>query len=128
MARFTLEQTETPPLVFEGEWIAQTLTKWFAGTDHKRWFDLAVYHTSGGEYVVAVEFWTLGHSRPAHQWFAAAPDLRDVEATFRRYDPAAPARLHAHADPGGRVKPDLDALYQFAVAKILERHPELRSL
>jgi hypothetical protein len=131
MSKFTLERTDTPPLVFEGERIAQSLTKWFAGTDQHKWFDVAVYHTTGGEYVVSVEFWTSGHSRPAHQWFAAAADRQDVEATFRRYDPAAPARMHSHlpehAPHGANAKPDLGALYELAIAKLLERHPELRS-
>ena len=86
MKQCRLQRTGEPWLAFEGELIAQSNGQWAAGKEQKRWHDLRLYRTAGGEYVVHVVYRTTRGSELNYSWakVAAADEFAHV---LRSYEP-----------------------------------------
>lgn len=58
MTTFTLPRTGDRPLQFDGEQIAETDSRQTQGPCQTRWYELALYRTDGGKYVIAIGYRT----------------------------------------------------------------------
>ena len=99
MTDYTLPRTGDSPLTFRGDLIAEADSQARQGPAETRWYELAVYRTAGGSYVVAVGFrsrWQGEQGRNTARVFATPAEVR---AYLRDYDPCDPA-LWAGIPPG----------------------------
>lgn len=112
------------PLVFEGEQLAAETGPIENGIEHARWYNLAVYRTDAGQYVLAREFRTVWQGEfSAHEgWvYATLDEVRDQ----LRHIALPPTRI---GFPEGerwnerqtRVIATLTALYHQRVSALLD--------
>ena len=90
MTDYTLPRTGDSPLTFRGDLIAEADSQARQGPAETRWYELAVYRTAGGSYVVAVGFrsrWQGEQGRNTARVFATPAEVR---AYLRDYDPCDP--------------------------------------
>lgn len=52
MEKIRLHRDNQKDLVFNGEEIASTSSKWISGQDQTRWTEYTLYRTAGGKYVL----------------------------------------------------------------------------
>ena len=58
METYTLKRTGDRPLRFKGTLLSEASTKALDGPANNRWWDLWLYQTIGGQYVLAVKYCT----------------------------------------------------------------------
>jgi len=130
MSKITLTRTGQAPLTFEGEQLASSCTQTTSGQGQNRWHAIAVYRTSGGAYVVSVEYHTQWDGE--ENWFTAqtSSDPAAVEVILRQALEASLSRIEgyppgeAYADKQRRMLLNLRNRYESAVSEILSAEPE----
>lgn len=91
MQEFRLKRTGQMPLAFTGRRLAVAGGKNFAGRDQVRWYELAIYETAGGRYVLEVVYRTEWRGETPHFFAAVAaagstPSAGSGQAGSRRAD------------------------------------------
>lgn len=112
---YTLPRTGDSPLTFRGDLIAEADSQARQGPAESRWYEIALYRTAGGSYVVAVGFrsrWQGEQDRNTARVFATPAEVR---AYLRDYDPCDP-ELWAGIPPGVHDADRRNALTRSAVA------------
>lgn len=120
---YTLRRTGERPLRFQGERIAEAGGSHQFGRDQNRWHDIAVYLTSGGKFVVHVEYCTRwqGEADHSHVEICDQPDA--VAAVLRNYNPlelvAGFPADDRYAERQARLFRDIRLRYDSLVSEVL---------
>ena len=80
METVTLERTGDVPLTFEGEVVSEGDTSFIRGQRQNRWYELTLYRTKGGKWVLATVYrsqWQQEHDARAAQVYATAQEVVD---------------------------------------------------
>jgi len=119
----TIPRTGDRPLQFDGDLIAEATSRQQQGPCQSRWYELALYRTASGKYVVAIGYRT--------QWQGELPrDEAHVESTLAGAVEALKStipELPLHAFPAGgqfdakraHVEAAVRACYEHAITEIL---------
>ncbi len=124
MTTFTLPRTGDRPLQFDGEQIAEADSRQPQGPCNNRWYELALYRTDGGKYVIAIGYRT--------QWQGELPrDEVHIEATaagavevLRSTIPELP--MHSmplgdrYDEKRAHIEANVRACYEHAISELLE--------
>lgn len=125
MDTIKLQRTGQAPLEFTGEVIARNGGQIENGQEQNRYYDISVYRTGGGNYVIAVEYCTCWRGESNYH-FAASTDvpqnieiiLREAEAdcglAFVGYPPG-----EAYAEKQGRLKLSLRQRFEQQMSDVL---------
>lgn len=87
-SKHTLPRSNNSPLSFTG----RLLDEVDGESDHLRWYVLHVYQTTGGKYVVHVQFRTRWRGESDHDWVQVVDDASGVAKALREYDVLPPGR------------------------------------
>jgi len=130
METITLTRTGQSPLVFDGELVAAASSHHGGGQQHNRWHEAAIYRTSAGTYVVAVEYCTQWQGEQGRHWAVPATDGRAVETILLEIGaesqslPIGYPIGEAYADRQARMLADLTARYDHLVSELLASWPD----
>ena len=92
-----LTRTGDAPLAFIGRILTDVSGKRLGEGDVPRWYDLAIYETAGGQYVVAIGYRTTGKGETGRDTLAVFADRNELQDALKRYDPVA----HVQSVPPG---------------------------
>jgi hypothetical protein len=128
MPKYKLERTGQAPLSFEGALIAENEGKWAAGKEQNRWHDLRLYRTSGGKYVLQIEYCTQwqGELSYAQAEVVAAENVTDA---LHEYCPPEHLqgfpRMQQYADRQSNLLEWIRQRYEKQVSELLSKIDEL---
>lgn len=120
MTTITLTRTGNRPIRFDGEQIASASTKAGQGPAESRWWDLALYRTAAGAYVVQIVYDTLWQGDSSRSDVYSCPDAAAVVDAVRSHDHRR--GIHGYHNPGERQERllrALDAAYQAGITRLL---------
>ena len=128
MKEYTLTRTGDRPLHFSGECIAAADGKIHSGKEQNRWYELAVYRTAAGKYVVEVAYRTQWQGEGAHYRATVCSTIDEVADEMRTTDateylegfPAHPD----YADKQARLIASLRTRLGTLISEIFEQLPE----
>jgi DNA topoisomerase IB len=78
MTLFTLPRSGQQPLVFTGEGLAESLGDLCEGQEQSRWHNIKVYRTTGGKYVLAIQYRTRWTKSKHEENNEVARDVAEV--------------------------------------------------
>lgn len=87
MQRFTIPRTGDAPVVFEGEHLAEVSTRLAAGRERNRWFEVDLYRTQAGKYVLAIDFHTMWQGEHDTSRVVLCDSPADVRAELTLFNP-----------------------------------------
>ena len=87
METMTLERDALPPVRFPGERLAQVSGRMVGGTEHNRWYELALYQHEHRHYVLAWRYRTLWHGENRHARVETWGTLDEAMRAFAEFDP-----------------------------------------
>lgn len=87
MEEYVLKRTGDRPLKFNGELVAEVGGKWHAGAEQNRWYEIRVYRTAGGKYVVEVAYETMWQGEDSYHYARVCNTIRDVLEEIEFFDP-----------------------------------------
>ncbi|MCD6364477.1 MAG: hypothetical protein J7M14_01245 [Planctomycetes bacterium] len=123
MQEFRLKRTGRMPLAFTGRRLAVAGGKNFAGREQVRWYELAVYETAGGQYVLEIVYRTEWRGETPH-FFAAVVAAGEFAAALEGYDPLACVQgfppTQANAAKQKNLLAHMRRQYEKAVSDLLE--------
>lgn len=121
-----LQRTGLPQLCFCGVQIAESRGRHQWERSHARWYDLRVYRTSGGKFVVASEYHT-NHREPEFVYAVVVPNVNGVVEQLLAYDPVLSVRGYPagerYAERQARLLDNVRLRYQSQVSEILGQLP-----
>ena len=124
----TLERTGNRPLEFDGSEIATIRTRYAGGRDHNRWYEVTLYETNGGKYVIAITYGTIWEGESENYMAQVFDTIKDVTEQLRNYDPCSFILNMPNApqfnDKQGRIRAELARRYNNAVSEVLADFPE----
>jgi hypothetical protein len=85
---YTLTRSGNVPLSFTGELLAEQAGKWHRGKERSRYFELRLYKTKGGKYIVERVFKTYYKGEAGYNEAFACSTLQDAADVLRKWDPA----------------------------------------
>jgi hypothetical protein len=88
MQTLTLPRTGDVPLQFEGEHLAGVSTQTGpGGQDRNRWFEIDLYRTEAGTYVLAISYMTLWQGEHITSRTILCESTEEVRNELRLYNP-----------------------------------------
>ena len=87
METMTLERDALPPVRFPGARLAQVSGRMVGGTEHNRWYELALYQHEHRHYVLAWRYRTLWHGENRHARVETWGTLDEAMRAFAEFDP-----------------------------------------
>jgi len=81
--KHTLTRTGNRPLSFDGEMLASTNTQTANGAGENRWWDIAIYRTESGKYVLAIGYNTRWQGEHERQDAYICANVNDAAETLR---------------------------------------------
>jgi len=87
METITLEREALRPVRFSGERLAQVSGRMVGGTEHNRWYELALYQHENRRYVLAWRYLTLWHGEHRHARVETCGTLDEALRAFEAFDP-----------------------------------------
>lgn len=128
MATHILPRTGNAPLKFEGELIAEsrpTQDPDKPGKDPKRWHELALFRTAGGQYVVSISYRADWKGEHDHHHAEVVPDVPNAVRIIREYDPLAHVMGYPpgeqYAPKQARLLAEIRQRYEAQVSELLGR-------
>jgi hypothetical protein len=128
MTAYKLTRTGQASLAFEGEELAVLNGHWANGQEQNRWHDLAVYRTSGGNYVLRITYCTQWQGEQSHdEVVVLGQDARGLADALCEYDPIA--RLQGYppgtqyAEKQARLQESLRQRYAKQSSDLLDKIP-----
>lgn len=85
--KYKLPRTGNAPLGFEGEELAKEEGRWYAGQEQNRYHNLTLYRTTGGVYVLAIEYCTQWQGEAGVEEVITFEEVRDVVVHLQDFDP-----------------------------------------
>ena len=131
MEEIRLPRSGLAPLVFTGGLIegADVRGQRQGGRDQNRWFELAVYRTKGGKYVLSIDYKTCWQGELDHEYAEVLDDPASLTAALRDYEVGIPDLVQgfppgaAYADKQARLLQDLTRRFQAQVSELLGADP-----
>lgn len=125
---YTLSRSGRAPLTFTGELLAESDGERCAGKEQNRWHDLAVYRTTGGKYIVAIQYRTRWEGELSRDKVEISETAVAVACHLEEYNPTAAVRGFpagdAYAERQARLLADIRQRYEAQVSEILGAMPE----
>jgi hypothetical protein len=123
MTTHTLPRSGRLPLTFTGQLLAEAAGR----QDMTRWHNLALYLTTAGQHVLAIDYRTEWRNEPSHAEAVIVAGPAEAEAALLAYDPTA----HVQGYPPGsafaakqtRLLADIRQRYAEQVSQLLARVP-----
>lgn len=126
--RITIDRTGKPPLVFEGEVIAEVDGKWTNGRENNRWHALTLYRTAGRRYVLHVAYRTQWQGELDHDVAEVATAPRDLATWVRTVDPLEAVKGYptseAYAEKQRRLEADMRLRFDRLATDLFGQMPE----
>src|SRR3990167_1105524 len=116
MGKIKLPRTGDRPLAFAGEQIAAADSRQPQGPCQNRWYDLALYRTEGGTYVVAIGYRTQWQGELPRDQAHKCSDVAEAVAILRDTIPELPL----NGFPPGQQYDERRAHVEGAVRKCYE--------
>jgi hypothetical protein len=131
MDEITLPRTGKAPLVFTGELVPGADVRGHSvnGRDANRWFDLAVYRTKSGRYVLSIDYKTCWQGELGHEFAEVLDDPAALKDELREYELGIPEIVQgyppgdAYADKQARLLADVRRRFQAQVSELLGADP-----
>ena len=124
----TLDRTGKAPLRFRGELLTELDDSRVGRKDQNRWYELAVYRTAAGSYVVRISYRTRWDGELDHDAAELIAEPRGVATTLQEYDPCSPVIGYpageAYAERQRRLEADIRRRYNSQVSELLASAPE----
>ncbi len=92
MGVFRIEPTNGAPLEFEGDIAARSEGGGEADRKQSRWYDIVLYRTNDGQYILQVDYHTLWKGEHACCW-AEPVAIDEVAGKLEMYDPCNAAEI-----------------------------------
>jgi arylamine N-acetyltransferase len=87
MQTYTISRTGDVPLKFEGERLAGVSTQQISGKDRNRWYEVDLYRTRVGKYVLKVHYMTLWQGEQFSTHVILCNTTADVRKSLLDFDP-----------------------------------------
>lgn len=124
MKTVNLTRSGQAPLKFEGELIADSAGRWHGSKEQNRYHDVALYRTSGGQYILWVSYVSSWQGELGHDTAAVYATPGEVGAALRDHDPvkhvAGWPPLPVYKERQERLHKDITARFKAQVSAILE--------
>ncbi len=127
MQKYTLSRTGDRPLVFTGDLIAEAGGCIHGGQEQKRWYEIRIYSTAGGSYVLEVAYHTSWKGEDSHSHAEAHSNLEKLIAGLRIINPLKHLRGYplgsTYVEKQARLERDMILRWQTLVGEILSKIP-----
>lgn len=124
MKAYVLQRTGDRPLRFVGELVATATSRSFSGPCESRWYELALYRTESGRYVVSIGYRSLWQGELAEDHVYVEDTPASVAEALRSMTPEMPLSAFP---PGSKydekrthVARSLRLCYETAVSELLK--------
>jgi arylamine N-acetyltransferase len=87
MQTYTISRTGDVPLKFEGEHLTGVSTQQIGGKDRNRWYEMDLYRTRGGKYVLKIHYMTLWQGEQFTSHVILCDDPAGVRKALLEFDP-----------------------------------------
>lgn len=118
-----LPRTGNAPLAFDGDLIAESKGRFFEGCEQNRGHNLSLYRTEGGQYVIAIHYWTQWQGEGDHHE-ALVVDRDSVAEELQVYDPCAHVQgfppIEAYAKRQANLLSWIRRRYEAQVSELLD--------
>ncbi len=127
MKQYTLTRTGDRPLTFTGEVVASAGGKMHGGQNQNRYHEITVYRTTGGKYVLEVEYCTCWSGEDGRHYAEVCNSPDAIVDALRFCDPLEhlqgfPAHP-AYADKQARLEESLRQRWGVLVSEVLGELP-----
>lgn len=125
---YTLPRAGDVPVTFAGELIAEESSFEHQGPSQNRWFDLTLYRTTGGAWVVGINYRTRWQGERDQDAVTVCPDAAAVRAAVTGFDPCdpalwqgIPAAVHDAEKRNATLRTGITNDYRAAAGRLLNR-------
>lgn len=118
MDTITLVRTGNRPLRFQGEMLSSCNTKAHSGPGDTRWWEMAIYRTQAGGYVVHIAYDSNWQGETCRYDVYPCADAAAVAAAFRDHDHLS--AIHGYYNAGERQERLLRQLTDIYLAHVTD--------
>lgn len=125
---YSITRTGDRPLVFTGELIAVADGRFHAGQEQNRWHEIRIYRTSGGKYVLQVDYFTRWQGEDNVHYASTHDSAEALANALKVHDPLENVLGYPphpqFAGKQARLEESLRLRWGTLVSKVLAEIPE----